>query len=242
MKVIDCYWEQVNIGKRTVEMTVEAHDSFSVDLFEDAVNDYEYLVVKVPMNRPSFNFGLSNMGFVCIECQLTVSKAYKDFDFFRLSSFYDRTSFEVVNSEELLNSVLTSITPGMFSTDRISLDSHFGLEIACCRYKNWLTTEYKKGKSRLIRVMYDGQHVGFMLIRVENQKIDLLLNGLYKHFQGQRLGLLTPSSPLMYVRKENIDVSEEMTCISSNNIPVVKLYDRLGFHLDEQHYVFVKHQ
>ena len=61
-------------------------------------------------------------------------------------------------------------------------------------------------------------------------------------FQGHRLGLLTTSSPLMYVSKENIDVSEEMACISSNNIPVVKLYDRLGFHLNEQHYVFVKHQ
>ena len=242
MKVTDCFWEQVNIGKRTVEITVEEHDSFSVDLLGDVINGYDYLVVKVPMNKPSFNFGLSNMGFTCIENQMTVSKAYKDFDFNKLSSLYNRTSYEVVNSEQSLNSVLMSITPGMFLTDRISLDSQFGLEIACCRYKNWLMAEYKNGKSLLIRVLYDGQHVGFMLIHIEKQKIELLLNGLYKPYQGQGIGMLTPSSPLMYVQKEKIDVIEERTNISSNNIPVVKLYDRLGFHLDEQHYVFVKHQ
>ena len=242
MKITNCFWEQVNIGKRTVEITVEATDSFSLDMLNNACNGYDYLVVKVPMNKPSFNFGLSNMGFTCIENQMTVIKAYKDFDFYKLSSRYNSTSYEVVNSEDSLNSVLYSITPGMFSTDRISLDSQFGLEISCRRYKNWLTTEYRNGKSRLIKVMYDGQHVGFMLTRIESQKIHLLLNGLYKSFQGRKLGLLTPSSPLMYAHKENMDIIEEITSISSNNIPVVKLYDRLGFHLHEQHYVFVKHK
>ena len=63
MKITNCFWEQVNIGKRTVEITVEATDSFSLDMLNNACNGYDYLVVKVPMNKPSFNFGLSNMGF-----------------------------------------------------------------------------------------------------------------------------------------------------------------------------------
>lgn len=242
MKIVDCFWEKVNLGKRTTEITVEESDSFSDDLLNKLIDGYEYLVVKIPMNMPSFNIGLSNMGFICIETQMIVRKAYQDFDFDKLAALYNRTSYEVVDTESSFNSVLESITPGMFSTDRISLDPIFGEAIACLRYKNWMTTEYRNGKSSLIRVLFGGKHIGFMLIRVENDEIQLLLNGIYKPFQHHGLGLLTPGTPLMYAHKEMLNVSDEVTSISSNNIPVVKLYNRLGFQLDRQYYVFIKHQ
>ena len=53
--------------------------------------------------------------------------------------------------------------------------------------------------------------------------------------------IITPSSPFLYR-----DFSEEpfevvSTSISSNNVRVVKLYNKLNFELDNQNYVFVKH-
>ena len=33
--------------------------------------------------------------------------------------------------------VIDKITPGMFSTDRVSLDPLLGMDVACIRYKNW---------------------------------------------------------------------------------------------------------
>lgn len=241
MKVVNCTWEQENIGKKTVEITVEENDIFNIDAILQSVNGYEYAVVKVPMSMPEFNFGLTELGFACIETQLTVGKKTSDFDYSKTSHLYDDTSYQIVENDNEFNYVVSNIKSGMFSTDRISIDPHFGFDIGCKRYINWLTTEYKSKKSSLIRVVYKGHDVGFMLVRIEGDTIDLLLNGLYKPYQGKGLGLLTPASPMLYVKKNNLPITQEVTSISSNNIPVVKLYNRLNFNILRQTYVFVKH-
>ena len=241
MRVIDCCWEQQNIGKRTVEVLIEDTDCFEKEIIEQHIQGYEYAVVKVPMNKPAFNIGLANLGFSCIESQLNVGIFLKDFDFSKLAHLYDDTSYEIVNDKDGFQSVLSRILPGMFSTDRISIDPVFGETIGCQRYINWLTTEYNGMRSRLIKVLYKNEHIGFMLVRIEDNTIDLLLNGLYKEYQGKGLGLLTPASPMMYVKKNSLSVVKETTSISSNNIPVVKLYNRLQFQLLSHTYVFVKH-
>jgi hypothetical protein len=80
-----------------------------------------------------------------------------------------------------------------------------------------------------------------MLLRKAEDGLVVLLNGLYKPYQRKGLGLLTPASPLMYIQRNNLHYEEVSTNISSNNVPVVKLYNRLGFTLDYQTYVFIKH-
>lgn len=241
MKITNCIWEQKNIGKKTVEIQVEEKDGFSVETILKHISGYEYAVVKVPMNMPLFNIELSQMGFFCLETQQNMSMQYDDFDFSHVEHLYYDTAFENVKSDEDFHEVLSYIEPGMFSTDRISIDPRFGEKIGCRRYINWMTTEYYKGTSQLIKVVYQGQHVGFMLLKFDDDEVQLLLNGLYKPFQGRGIGILTPASPMMYIRKNNIPVQIERTSISSNNIPVVKLYNRLHFQISSQTYVFVKH-
>ena len=242
MRVIDCHWEQKNIGKKTVEITVETTDHYDYPLIERQTQGYEYAVVKVPMNMPAYNIGLSKLGYTCIETQMNVGVDYSKFDFSKVAHLYNDTTYEVVDTIDDFNAVVLSIQPGMFSTDRISIDPEFGEAMGCQRYINWLTTEYESKRSQLIKVLYKNEHVGFMLIRIEEDTIDLLLNGLYKEYQGKGLGLLTPASPMMYVKKNSLQIAKETTSISSNNIPVVKLYNRLHFQLFQQTYVFVKHQ
>lgn len=242
MRVIDCYWEQKNIGKRTVEITIETTDHYEYSFIERQAQGYEYVVVKVPMNMPAFNIGLSKMGYACIETQMNVGIDYSEFDFSKLAHLYDDTSYEVVNDADDFKSIVSHIEPGMFSTDRISIDPCFGESIGCQRYINWLTSEYESERSQLIKVLHKNEHVGFMLIRIEDDTIDLLLNGLYKEYQGNGLGLLTPASPMAFIKKKGFQIHKEKTSISSNNIPVVKLYNRLHFELLHQTYVFIKHQ
>ena len=172
---------------------------------------------------------------------MNVGISTESFDYSKVSSLYNDTTFEIVNHQEDFESVIQSIQPGMFSTDRIAVDPEFGEEIGCTRYINWITTEYVNKKSQLIKVLYKNEHIGFMLVRIEDDTIDLLLNGLYKPFQGKGLGILTPASPMMFVKKHSFPIAKEITSISSNNIPVVKLYNRLQFQLLSQTYVFVKH-
>lgn len=241
MRVVDCHWEQKNIGKKTVEITIETTDHYDCSMIERQTHGYEYAVVKVPMNVPAFNLGLSKLGYTCIETQMNVGISYNNFIFSKVAHLYGDTSYEIVNDADGFKSVVSHIEPGMFSTDRISLDPEFGEAIGCQRYINWLTTEYESKRSQLIKVLYKNEHVGFMLVRIEDDTIDLLLNGLYKDYQGKGLGLLTPASPMMYVKKNSLQISKEETSISSNNIPVVKLYNRLHFQLLQHTYVFVKH-
>ena len=241
MKVVDCVWEQKNIGKKTVEIGIEETDKFDEAILRHYICNYEYVVIKVPMNIPTFNIGLTSMGFGCMELQINMSLAFEEFDFPQVQQFYNDTSFKVIKRSEDLQSVLSRIEPGMFSTDRVSVDPMFGESIGCRRYLNWITTEYKKRESSLVAIYYKDCQVGFMLVKIEGDRIKLLLNGLYKTYQGKGLGILTPASPFMYVLKNKLPIVKELTSISSNNIPVVKLYDRLHFHIDSQTYVFVKH-
>lgn len=241
MKAINCFWEERNIGKKTVEISIGKEDRFERALLEQQIHGYEYAVVKVPMNMPSYNIGLTEMGFTCIESQMNIGISLDDFDFTKVDHLYQDVFYKIVDNQEDFDSVLSCIEPGMFSTDRISLDPQFGEQVACQRYINWLTTEYENKKSLLVKVFYKSEHVGFMLIRIDGGIIDLILNGLYKQYQGRGLGLLTPASPMMFAKKNSLNIIEEVTNISSNNIPVVKLYNRLHFQLRSQTYVYVKH-
>ena len=241
MKVINCFWEQKNIGKNTVEVLIEETDRYNKTLMAQVTHDYEYAVIKVPMNMPEFNIGLCDMGFACMESQMNMGISLKTFDFSKVSHLYDDTVYEIVDSQESFRSVGSHITPGMFSTDRITIDPIFGEAIGCQRYINWITEEYNSKRSQLIKILYKNEHIGFMLVRIKDETIHLLLNGLYKPYQGKGLGILTPASPMMYAKKTFLSIVKEETSISSNNVPVVKLYNRLGFQILQQSYVFIKH-
>lgn len=241
MKIVDCFWERENIGKKTVEISIESTDQYDENVIRQYIRDYEYAVIKIPMNMPFFNFGLTQMGFCCIETQMNLSIGFPNFDFSLVKHLYDDTTYHVVEREEDYQDVISQIEPGMFSTDRISIDPAFGKAIGCKRYVNWIANEFLCGSSRLIKIYYGKSQVGFMLIKINGKNVKLLLNGLYKKFQGMGLGLLTPASPYMYAKRDNLFVEKETTSISSNNIPAAKLYDRLHFQRDSQTYVFVKH-
>lgn len=241
MEVIDCKWEIQNLKKRTVELLIGNNDSFTKQSIEDATRGYEYVVIKVPTNKPLFNIGLQEMGFFLIETQINICATFQDLDLPKIQGLSERTEYKVVNNDSDLNSIVSMMTPGMFHTDRIAIDPVFGEVIGYQRYVNWITTEYKAGKSRLIRWIYDGVDVGFMLLRIEGNQIQILLEGLYKPFQGKGLGFLTIASPLIYAQKEHLDIICARTCISSNNVPVMKLHSRLGSKFTNMSYVFVKH-
>ena len=241
MKLTKCEWEIQNLNCNVVEVQIDNNDCFNQTVIEKLINYYEYTVVKVPMNMFEFNFRLSQMGFTLVENQLNISKKIKDFNFNLIQDIKDKLSFKNVEVESDLDDVVGSITEGMFSTDRIAIDRHFGPEKSMIRYRNWILSDYHSKASNITKVFYCSEEVGFMMFKIQKGEFKLLLNGLYKKWQGKHLGIITPSSPFLYR-----DFSEEpfevvSTSISSNNVRVVKLYNKLNFELDNQNYVFVKH-
>ena len=242
MEVVDCIWEITNLGRKTVEITIEDKD----EVYDDneiisLYKSYDYVVFKVPMMKTDFNTLFTRLGFVMIEVQMNMVIHPESFNYGLLSEYYDNIFFKDVEGK-CVDHVCERITPDMFSTDRISIDKQYGPVIGMRRYQNWIKSEIEKGTARLVTVFYKNKEVGFMLYRLKDKIFTLLLNGLYKEWQGKRLGIITPASPLLLIRKNNIDVDRIETCISSNNIPVVKLYDRLGYNFHAMKYVYVKHE
>ena len=241
MKVTDCFWEKRNLGENVVEITIEKDDVLNGDFLSE-YNNTDYLVIKVPVNMPGFNFLLAQQGFSLIELQMDMTASLNSFDFnHKLIKWVSpQVDFNKVSNSDELDEVLSKIDSRMFVTDRISIDPYYGKEVGCKRYKNWIHDEFNKGTADILRFFYRGKHIGFMMYE-ESGLLRGLLGGIYPDFQDLGLGLLTPTALPLYISRNRIPVKRVAADISSNNKPVWELYESFGYKATNQHYVFVKH-
>lgn len=244
MVFVDCYWELENIGKRTCEISYEEGETFDEVDFLNKTQGFEYIVVKVPMSQLSINLGLAKLGFVMMETQINISKNYQQFNFEDrlIRILYPHVEEQIVTSDSDFNRILSKITPNMFSTDRIYLDTYFNNDISRKRYTNWMKTEYQNKTSVFKKIIYKGEDVGFGMLREENGIIHGLLGGVYELKQSEGIGILTACSGFLTAHKNNTPFKKVVTAISSNNIPMLQIYNYLQFKIDRMTYVFVKHK
>lgn len=242
MKIVDCVWELRNLGVNTVEVTVERGDKYDEKVFIQLEDKYGYKVVKVPENMVVFNMGLSSLGYSFIETQIDISMKVKDFNYDdkwikRLEPY---CSFRDIETEDSFEETLQRINSEMFVTDRVALDPTFGFLMGCERYKNWITSEYYKGTSKLQQTLFKNEVVGFGMYRIEGKTMHGTLGGLYSDIKVP-IGVLVPSCRLIQIKKEGLDVDLFTTSISSNNKPIWQLYNYFNFKVDGIKYVFIKH-
>ena len=91
------------------------------------------------------------------------------------------------------------MTKGMFVTDRIYLDDSFEKRYSLQRYRNWTRTEFFRG-TQLYNIIYGGVDVGFLLFKLFDARMNVLLWGLYEQFQHHGLVsliLISISYPLV---------------------------------------------
>lgn len=239
MKVVNCTWELTNIGKKTCEVSIVPDEILNKSIIEDLSKEYEYVVVKANSTNAQNFFILSELGFSFIETQLAIQKNISQEAIITdsvLNHFLKNSSLMKIETDEDLHSVLNNMTPNMFTTDRIYLDTHFGAEYSLNRYKNWIKTEFGKN-TPLYKLIYKGSNVGFIMFKSEENAVDALLGGIYEKYQNRGLGILLPLVP--YMIQDHPDWY--CTHISSNNMPVWKMYERLHYSITNFEYVFVKH-
>lgn len=243
MKIIDCKWELANIGKRVQEIDIEEMDSFEKDGLPQFDDTFDMIVIKSPANKIEYNIEVSKRGAFFIETQFELSKTFKTFNFEDrfVKSFMDKTHFIDVLEEKDLNLILDNLPPSMFTTDRVSLDPNLGPELGTKRYKNWMRNCFYNKTASFFCDYYKDELVGYVMYKQENGVFDGMLGGLFNGAANPSLGLLTPAALPMYAKKKKIPTTLIETTVSSNNLPVLRLYEYCGFSIKTIKYVFVKH-
>lgn len=243
MNVTNCTWEIDNIGVNTAEISIDSIDNFNVNELLNLEESYKYIVVKTSVNQFELSSLLSNYGYHYIESQFYISKKFKSFNCEDrlIKPLFSLVSFEKIKSKDILEDTLLKITPGMFSTDRIAIDPYFGMEKSRNRYVNWMRTEFEKKEAAFIKFIYDKKEVGVGVYKIKDNILKGLIGGVFEIYQDEGLGILTPSAPFLSALKGGDQFKKMVTCISSNNMPVIQFYNYLGFKMDGIKYVFVKH-
>lgn len=243
MKIIDCKWELKNINKRVQEIDVEETDSIEVSLLPEFDDSFDMVVVKCPINKIDYNIEISKRGAFFIESQFELTKNFKTFNFEDrfIKSFMDKTNFIDVIDEKGLELILDNLPSSMFTTDRVSLDPRLGPELGTKRYKNWMRNCFYNKTASFFCDYYKDELVGYVMYKQENGIYDGMLGGLFNGAANPSLGLLTPAALPMYAKKRNLPMKAVETAISSNNLPVLRLYEYCGFSVKSIKYVFVKH-
>jgi hypothetical protein len=240
MKITNAFWEKRNLGVETVEITLERGDALP-DL-RSALNQFacNYTVLKVPSSNSEFLFELNKQGFFFIETMFQCHHAGGDFGFNPIQQrIMQKAQNWVMNAGEVEN-LLREIQKGMFSTDRISVDPHFGSEIANKRYSYWIRDEIEKG-AFVHNVAVDGKNIGFFALKkVGGGNWFLFLAGLYLEYQSTGLGFCTHFRGIQ--EGLNSGARRVLLSYSSNNRGAAGLHMGMGHKLDEVFHVFIRHQ
>ena len=191
MKITDCIWEKTNLGVSTIEITLDEGDTMP-QLAATGYERYDYVVAKVPVGMSHSHRYLAHQGFVFVECQCRLSKEISPelLSYDKVAAVAELLNFVPVTNQVQLDGIKRQVLQGMFSTDRISLDPQFGKETAARRYANWLQNDFDARRSRIEEVWLKGQHVGFMMVKVQGEVLHNVLNGLYLPYQRCGLGII----------------------------------------------------
>lgn len=238
MKKVDCYWELENLGRKVVEIRFDSYQEVNPEIIRDVENVADYVVVKTPVGSISSSLTLTQLGYVFAEMQICIEKNIQELRDELTpfgERFYNDSRLELVTDEADLESIIESMTPGMFVTDRVYLDPQLGPSLGFKRYVNWMRTAFHSG-STLHRYIWRNKCVGFSLVKESNGTIDGLLGGAFEKYQAG-MGMLLPIVPLFYADMGHTFIGR----VSSNNQPVIKVFDQFGYHYKNMEYVYVKH-
>ena len=230
MKIIDATWEQRNLGVTCYEVVFDRDDKVSdIERNWDKFLERQYLVFKVPVNRPDIAAFVQSCGAKYIETAITFHCDLRTWQLPEsLKDICALSSYAPMNEDDI-KVMFEEIRKGIFKTDRVYLDPRFTREQAAQRYINWSKDMLNSGNVPC-KVMYLGETIGFF-----NDK----LSGVYSKFTGTGMGLFIQYSCIDVARY--IGKNKDKVVVSSNNLEVVNLRIKLGCLIKKMTNVFVKH-
>lgn len=241
MKLKETPWEKRNLGVNSSAVMV-FEESDTLETLHRSVTEnecYEYQEATVPMGRIDLLNALINQGFRFAEVAITTSmkpecvlpKAYQR----RINDF----SCHLADEDELCLIFDTIEREMIFQSDKISLNPRFGPEVASRRYGNWMKDEIRDINVCPYIITYCDKRLGFSIMKKRgNDVVDGLLSGLFNASRYSGLGIYLGYYTIEAARLMGAKVVKAH--VSSNNLPVIKVNQLLGYQIEHMEYVLTK--
>ena len=237
MRIVNAVWEKKNLGVNAYELSIETGDN--IDEVKQQIEniDGDYIVIKVPSDLSEFNSIVQELGFLYIEDLIHVEHDLKEVERNRIiQRLYDETTYREMNDEDF-EQLITEIKDGMFDSDRISNDPHFGKEKAANRYINWSKDLRNKG-ARFYAIRYREDSTGFVVLDTKDQiTYSSILGGGYQKYRKSGIGIIQKEQEIT----KALGGKRVVTTVSSNNVGQFKALIMNGYKPYSIEHVFVKH-
>lgn len=239
MKIIDAYWEKRNLGVDCCEIVVQEED-----LLQEVRESIEglkagYLVLKIPSGRPDAMQMAEQLGYRFIEGSIDVVNDLRPYPLPPLVERLNACTSHAQMDDTDIHVMYDELDKGMFSTDRISMDSYFTSEQAARRYINWIGDELQRG-SVPYKIVNKDQAVGFFIYKEKAPGICYpFLVGMYEKYAKSGLGVVAIYKAMEEARRRGM--RQVSTVLSTNNRATMRIHSTLGYVFEKISYVYVKH-
>jgi hypothetical protein len=239
MIIKNAFWEERNLGVKSVEIGLESGDEPG-KVKEELLSlekEYQYLAVKVPSQFTELTWMMSELRYSFVEDMMFFEHDLHEIKRTPLQQrLYDAVTISEMDDSDFML-LFEEIDKGSFSFDRISNDPMFGKELGTRRFHNWLNDEIERGAIFLKGTM-KGEMTGFFTIReVEPGVYTSALGGTFMKWRKGGLGtnVQTPAE----VKKRG--GRKLILGVSTNNMIQIRALIQNEFFPKTVNHVFVKH-
>ena len=193
MKITNATWEKRNFGMDAYEISIEKKDMRDYQEVLKKIDEQNfhnaYVVIKMPTGNLKLLHALEDKGYRFLETQLSMVNHFEPIESesnMLALDIKNECTVEIAPKKiEEWDKVINKITPGMFDTDRVSLDPALGNDMACKRYKNWCRDLFDNPTSEMCVQKIGSDIYGFS-VSIKNEKtgvIDYVLGGMFEKYK-----------------------------------------------------------
>jgi hypothetical protein len=242
MKLVNAYWEEINTGLKTCEITFEKGDTFQDYLDSNIENEYKFSVVKIPVGNLTLVHQLEDIGYRYLENQMALS-----FEVDQLNDINPKWkrllkgfNCKLLTTKQEIGFILNEVRENMFESDRISLDPFWEAGTSSKRYEKWITDLFEKENVRFYAIVHDDKQVGFFSMKQKMGNIQSCpIAGIYNKYKSA--GYIFILTWYWLIKSKENGSKKLVTSVSSNNRNILSSLSKIfSFRISETHIVLRK--
>ena len=233
-------WEKRNLDVNCCDIFIDNDDvidDFRADI--EALNE-EYQVMHISGGNSAALLAAQNMGFQIIEMNVELVRDMKSVEIPTIyKRFEQHLSYEYTD-EKTMEMVLDRVKKGdMFLTDKIASDPFFGPDKSGFRYYNWCKDIMDQGGVTVLS-KYKNEVIGFETYKMDEKgSVTNIIGGVFPEYSNKGLGFAPLYVELLSQKEKG--AKKVHTAVSSNNVPVLKVHEMLGYRVDKMTYILIRH-